>query len=55
MEKWHWSYMPLSSKYLAEYVSTITYADIKGFKGDNLPARLDVIKNYVQGISGLCK
>lgn len=55
MEKWHWSYMPLSSKYLAAYVSTITYADIKGFKGDNLPARLDVIKNYVQGISGLCK
>jgi LAS superfamily LD-carboxypeptidase LdcB len=55
MEKWHWSYMPLSSKYLAAYVSTITYADIKGFKGDNLPARIDVIKNYVQGISGLCK
>ena len=55
MEKWHWSYMPLSSKYLAAYVSTITYADIKGFKGDNLPARLDVIKNYVQGISRLCK
>jgi LAS superfamily LD-carboxypeptidase LdcB len=55
MEKWHWSYMPLSSKYLSAYVSTITYADIKGFKGDNLPARIDVIKNYVQGISGLCK
>ena len=55
MEKWHWSYMPLSSKYLAAYVSTITYADIKGFKGDNLPERIGVIKNYVQGISGLCK
>jgi D-alanyl-D-alanine carboxypeptidase len=55
MEKWHWSYMPLSSKYLAAYVSTITYADIKGFKGDNLPARIDVIKNYVQGISRLCQ
>jgi LAS superfamily LD-carboxypeptidase LdcB len=55
MEKWHWSYMPLSSKYLAAYVSTITYADIKGFKGDNLPARIDVIKNYEQGISRLCQ
>lgn len=55
MEKWHWSYMPLSSKYLAAYVSTITYADIKGFKGDNLPERIGVIKNYVQGISRLCQ
>lgn len=55
MEKWHWSYMPLSSKYLAAYVSTITYSDIKGFKGDNLPERIGVIQNYVQGISGLCK
>ena len=55
MEKWHWYYMPLSSKYLAAYVSTITYSDIKGFKGDNLPERIGVIKNYVQGISGLCK
>jgi LAS superfamily LD-carboxypeptidase LdcB len=55
MEKWHWSYMPLSSKYLSAYVSTITYADIKGFKGDNLPERIGVIQNYVQGISGLCK
>ena len=55
MEKWHWSYMPLSSKYLAAYVSTITYADIKGFKGDNLPERIGVIQNYVQGISRLCQ
>ena len=55
MEKWHWSYMPLSSKYLAAYVSTITYADIKGFRGDNLPERIGVIQNYVQGISRLCQ
>ena len=55
MEKWHWSYMPLSSKYLSAYVSTITYADIKGFKGDNLPERIGVIQNYVQGISRLCQ
>lgn len=55
MEKWHWSYMPLSSKYLASYIATITYSDIKGFKGDNLPQRLGVIQNYVQGISRLCQ
>ena len=50
MEKWHWSYMPLSEKYLTFYNNTIQAKDISGFKGADLAAALDVIQIYVNGI-----
>ena len=54
-EKWHWSYMPLASKYSQAYKSTITYNDIQGFEGANTAKTIDVITNYVLSINSRCK
>ena len=51
MEKWHWSYMPLSEKYLNYYNEDIKIDDIKGFEGAELSTELDVIKVFVNGIA----
>lgn len=50
-EKWHWSYLPLSSIYLKYYNAHITTADITGFKGAEFAAKINVIKEYVNGIN----
>lgn len=50
-EKWHWSYTPLSIPLLEQYLSTITLTDITGFQGSETAAAIDVIKNYVAGVS----
>ena len=52
-EKWHWSYLPLSSELLKKYVKTIRYQDIKGFKGSEVAKSIKAIDKYVQGVS--CK
>lgn len=49
-EKWHWSFMPLSKIYLAEYNRQITYTDITGFQGSTQAEALRVIEDYVNGI-----
>lgn len=54
-EKWHWSYMPLSKNFLEKYPATVSYADIKGFDGDESAELLKVIDNYVQGVNKECK
>jgi LAS superfamily LD-carboxypeptidase LdcB len=54
-EKWHWSYLPESTKFLNEYHAKITYADIKGFKGSNLASKINFIPSFVDGISKKCK
>lgn len=50
-EKWHWSYAPLSSVYLDFYNKHITHQDINGFKGYEFASKIDMIKNYVNGIN----
>lgn len=50
-EKWHWSYLPLASKYLIYYNRHITNEDIDGFKGSELATEIDMVKNYVNGVS----
>ena len=50
LEKWHWSYLPLASKYLNYYNENINYNDITGFKGAKLADSISVIKLYVNGI-----
>ena len=50
-EKWHWSYTPLSVPFLNQYLNTVTVADITGFQGSETAAAIDVIKNYVAGVS----
>jgi zinc D-Ala-D-Ala carboxypeptidase len=52
-EKWHWSYLPLSSELLKKYVKTVRYSDIKGFKGSEVAKSIKAIDKYVQGVS--CK
>ena len=56
LEKWHWSYMPVSSKFLNQYKEKITYAKIKGFKGDHLASneQIKMIDNFVLGINTKC-
>lgn len=50
-EKWHWSYMPLAYQYLVYYNRHITNADIEGFEGAELATEIDMVQNYVNGIS----
>jgi zinc D-Ala-D-Ala carboxypeptidase len=52
-EKWHWSYLPLSSELQKSYVKSINYSDIKGFKGSEIAKLIKAIEKYVQGVS--CK
>jgi zinc D-Ala-D-Ala carboxypeptidase len=52
-EKWHWSYLPLSKILLQEYKNTITYSDIKGFKGSEVAEKIKAIEKYAEGVS--CK
>lgn len=49
-EEWHWSYMPLSSKYLDFYNKSINYTDIKGFIGSENAVNIKIIEEYVNGI-----
>ncbi|WP_298289041.1 M15 family metallopeptidase [uncultured Lutibacter sp.] len=55
LEKWHWSYLPLASKYLDYYNENITYEDINGFKGSELAEEVKIITEYVNGISNKTK
>lgn len=50
-EKWHWSYLPLASQYLKFYNQHISNADISGFKGSGLAEEIDMVNNYVNGVS----
>ena len=55
LEKWHWSYMPLSSKYLKRYNELVNYSMINGFAGSNLAKKLNPIELYVNGINKSCQ
>jgi LAS superfamily LD-carboxypeptidase LdcB len=54
-EKWHWSFQPLSSQLLAAYLKKISVKDIRGFKGDLVVEKLNVIQIYVQSVDPLCR
>ena len=54
LEKWHWSYMPLSSQVLERYKKQINIKDFTGFEGSETAESIDIIKNYVNGIAD-CK
>ncbi len=54
-EKWHWSYVPLSKIYLAEYLKQVSCNDISGFLGAQHIIDLDVIANYVAAVNVECK
>ena len=49
-EKWHWSYMPLATPMLEQYLREITYDDLNGFQGAGTSEELEVITKFVRGI-----
>jgi zinc D-Ala-D-Ala carboxypeptidase len=53
-EPWHWSYAPLSCEYQTAYAEIITYSDITGFEGAEQALRVDLIDDFVLGISPDC-
>ena len=53
MEKSHWSYLPLSEKFLDYYNLLIQYTEINGFSGSNSAQECSVIEEYVNGINTL--
>lgn len=55
IEKWHWSYYPLSVQYLKYYNQYVSYNDIKDFNFDYLSEDLKIIKNYVNEINPIGK
>jgi zinc D-Ala-D-Ala carboxypeptidase len=53
MEKWHWSYMPISEQFLIQFNKYIQCEDISSFNGSKFACHqeVDVIKNFVNGIN----
>ena len=53
-EKWHWSYVPIASKFTQYFKQNMSAKDINGFDGsDALPFK-EVLK-YVEGIAEDCR
>lgn len=50
LERWHWSYLPLSSTYLKAYNQQIRAKDIEGFLGAAYADSVKIVKDYVNGI-----
>jgi LAS superfamily LD-carboxypeptidase LdcB len=53
-ERWHWSYIPLSRNFTAEYKRLIRPEDISGFLGDQYVASEDIINKYALSINPEC-
>ena len=54
-EKWHWSYLPISSLYLMKFKKDISYNDIKGFSGCETAFKADVIEKYILCVNKNCE
>ena len=53
-EKWHWSYFPVSAPLVEFCRDSLSNEKIKGFDGDFTATPIDVVGNYVMGISTRC-
>jgi hypothetical protein len=53
-EKWHYSYMPISSILLSQYNEQINYEKLTGFLGSSSAKEIEVIRSYANGISTYC-
>ena len=53
-EKWHWSYMPLSTPLTKAAANKLKNEDISGFKGEEASNSIDVVGQYVLGIDPFC-
>ncbi len=54
-ERWHWSYMPIASRFLQAYRAQVHLSDINGFKGSETATALNIIEHYVSGIAPACR
>jgi zinc D-Ala-D-Ala carboxypeptidase len=54
-EKWHWSYTPLAQTMTRNYAQTIENKEITGFDGCATAITIDMVNNYVLGVSDACK
>lgn len=50
-EKWHWSYLPIAQAFLEAYNRSIRNQNITGFEGAETSEPLDILRNYVNGVS----
>lgn len=49
-EKWHWTYLPISSELLEGFNEKVKPSDIKGFSGSEFANELNVIQDFVNGV-----
>jgi zinc D-Ala-D-Ala carboxypeptidase len=54
-EKWHWSYKPVSKKYLRAFKESVGYEHITGFDGWETASQIGVIERYILDVNGDCK
>ncbi len=54
-EKWHWSYLPIAKPNRDAYLQMVKNKDIDGFLGSESAVLLDIVKNYVGGVSAACQ
>lgn len=50
-EKWHWSYMPVSSLMLEDFNELVSTEDISGFDGSAVADSIQIIDQFVNGIA----
>ncbi len=54
-ERWHWSFLPLATRLTDYAAGNLKDADISGFDGAEAAPRIEVVRNYVLGVSPDCK
>jgi LAS superfamily LD-carboxypeptidase LdcB len=54
-ERWHWSYTPLSIPMLRDASSVLKDQNIRGFLGSKTAIEIEVLKNYIMGVSQSCR
>lgn len=53
-EKWHWSYLPLSKKYIDQMKLRMKDELVKGFQGAEVAKEIGVVEKYILGINQEC-
>jgi zinc D-Ala-D-Ala carboxypeptidase len=53
-EKWHWSYLPVSSVYMETIRDSLNYRHINGFEGWKTAEKIDVIAKYILDVNIGC-
>ena len=53
-EKWHWSYLPLSKKYIDQMKLRMKDETVKGFLGAEAAKEIGVVEKYILGINKAC-